>query len=169
MKATDYRMIAFEGDLDDITRKFNAWASGDDGIEIVNVQFVPLTFDTYANRHGVIVFYKKKVYKVEKLMSGKCKPVAERPMPKELISNKSAEELETLKAIQRNMAEISHAIEFGSCCRCWSGIQGLNRNIATLMNTLGWKKDGTTTVEYVGDGNTTWRTETKEDKNDRNN
>lgn len=65
--ATEHRMIAFEGDLDEVTRKFNAWASGDDGMEIINVQFVPLTFDTYANRHGVIVFYKKAVYKVEKL------------------------------------------------------------------------------------------------------
>lgn len=90
MRATDYRMVAFEGDLNELTRKFNAWASGDDGIEIVNIQFVPLTFDTYANQHGVIVFYKKEIYKVEKL----------------------------------------------------------------------------TSVEYAGDGNTTWRTETKEDKND---
>lgn len=100
MKATDYRMIAFEGDLDDITRKINAWASGDDGIEIVNIRCISRTFDTYTNCHAVIVFYKKEIYKVEKLTSGKCKP-----------------------AVQD-------------------------------------------TVEYAGDGNTTWRTETKEDKND---
>lgn len=153
MKATDYRMVAFEGDLDEVTRKFNAWASGDDGIEIVNVQFVPLTFDTYANRYGVIVFYKKEVYKVEKY-----KPVIERPTPKEAISSKSAEELKTLKAIQHNMAEISNSIAFGNCSRCWSGVQGLNRDMTTLKNMLGWKKDD------AGDGNTTWRTETKEDK-----
>lgn len=152
MKATDYRMIAFEGDLDDVTRKFNAWASGDDGIEIVNVQFVPLTFDTYSNRHGVIVFYKKEIYKVEKLKPG------------ESVPSKSVEELETLKAIQRNMAEISNSIAFGNCSRCWNGVQGLNRDMTTLKNMLGWKKDNTTTFEYAGDGNTTWRTETKEDK-----
>lgn len=29
--ATDYRMITFEGDLDDVAREFNAWASGADG------------------------------------------------------------------------------------------------------------------------------------------
>lgn len=161
MKATDYRMIAFEGDLDDVTRKFNAWASGGDGIEIVNVQFVPLTFDTYTNRHGVIVFYKKEVYKVEKY-----KPVIERPTPKEPISSKSAEELKTLKAIQHNMAEISNSIALGNCSRCWNGVRGLNRDMTTLKNMLGWKKDDATTVEYAGDGNTTWRTETKEDKND---
>lgn len=123
MKATDYRMIAFEGDLDDITRKFNAWASGDDGIDIIGIEFCPGRF-TKDGGQGLIVIYKKDVYKT-----------------KEPISSKSAEELETLKAIQRNMAEISHAIEFGSCRRCWSGIQGLNRDIATLMNTLGWKYD----------------------------
>ncbi len=76
MKTTDYRMVAFEGDLDEVTRKFNAWASGDDGIEITNIQFVPLTFDTYANRYAVVVFYTKEVYKVQK-----CKPVIERPTP----------------------------------------------------------------------------------------
>lgn len=141
MKATDYRMIAFEGDLDDVTRKFNTWASGDDGIEIINVQFVPLTFDTYTNRHGVIVFYKKEVYKVKKLTSGKCKLVVERPTAKEPISSKSAEELETLKAIQRNMTEISNSIAFGNCSRCWNGVQGLNRDMTTLKNMLGWKKD----------------------------
>lgn len=162
MKATDYRIVTFEGDLDEVTRKFNAWANGDDGIEIVNVQFVPLTFDTYSNRHGVIVFYKKEVYKVEKY-----KPVIERPTPKEPISSKSAEELETLKALQRNMADISHAMEFGSCSRCWNGIHGLEHGVATLKNILGRKKDDTTTVEYAGDGNTTWRTEMKEEnKND---
>lgn len=82
MMATDYRMIAFEGDLDDVTRKFNAWVSRDDGIEIVNIQFVPLTFDTYSNHYGVIVFYKKEVYKVEKY-----KPVIQRPKPKEMYTN----------------------------------------------------------------------------------
>lgn len=82
MMATDYRMITFEGDLDEVTRKFNAWASGEDGIAIISVQCMPLTFDTYANRHAVIVFYKKKVYKI-----GKYKPVIERPKPKEMYTN----------------------------------------------------------------------------------
>lgn len=127
MKATDYRMIAFEGDLDDVVRKFNAWASGDDGIEIVNVQFVPLTFDTYANRHGVIVFYKKEVYKVEKLMSDKCKPVAERQ--------------DTLKEISRNVATISDAMSFGYCSRCQGPTRELKHNIYVLKELLGLDKE----------------------------
>lgn len=64
------------------------------------------------------------------------------------------------------MAEISNAMEFGACSRCWNGVRGLEHGVATLKNILGRKKDDTTTVEYAGDGNTTWRTETKEDKND---
>lgn len=67
-KVTNYQMITFEGDLDDVTRKFNAWASGNDGIEIINVQFMPLTFDTYANRHAVIVVYKEEVHKVKRII-----------------------------------------------------------------------------------------------------
>ncbi len=149
MKATDYRMIAFESDLDDVTRKFNAWASGDDGIEIINVQFVPLTFDTYSNRYGVIVFYKKEVYKVEKLTSGKCKPVVQ----------------DTLKDISHELAVIADALSFGYCSRCQGLSRELKYNIHVLKGLLGLEDDATT-VEYAGDGNTTWRTETKEDKND---
>lgn len=140
MMATVYRMITFEGDLDDVTRKFNAWASCDDGIEIINIQFVPLTFDTYANRHAVIVVYKEEAHKVEKLTSDKCKPVIDRPTPKEPILCKSAEELETLKALQRNMANISNAMEFGACSRCWNGVRGLEHGVATLTKILSQEK-----------------------------
>lgn len=162
MKTTDYRMIAFEGDLDDVTRKFNAWASGDDGIEIINVQFVPHTFDIYANRYAVIVFYKKEIYKVEKLTSGKCKPVVERPAPKESVKQSGQD---TLKEISRELAVIADALSFGYCSRCQGPSRELRYNIRVLKEMLGLNDD-TTTVEYAGDGNTTWRTETKEDKND---
>lgn len=158
MKATDYRMIAFEGDLDDVTRKFNAWASGDDGIEIINVQFVPLTFDTYSNRHGVIVLYKKEIYKVEKLTSGKCKSVAER------TTHPVSED--TLKYISHKLTEIADAMSFGYCSRCQGPARELKYNIHVLKGLLRLDKEEETTVEYAGDGNTTWRTETKEDKND---
>nr|DAH33526.1 MAG TPA: Sporulation protein Cse60 [Caudoviricetes sp.] len=130
-----YRMVVFEGYLEDITRKFNAWASDDDGIDIIRIEFCPGRF-TKDGEQGLIVIYKKDVYKTKKANSDVCKPVVERPMPKEPISSKSAEELETLKAIQRNMAEISNSIAFGNCSRCWNGVRGLNRDMATLKNML---------------------------------
>lgn len=156
MKVINYRMISFEGDLDEVTRKFNAWASGVDGIEIINVQFVPLTFDTYANRHGVIVFYKK-VHTVEKY-----KP-AEQSTPNALDSEIGQE---TLKNISRELTVIRDALSFGYCSRCQGPTHNLKHNIHELKRLLGWNdtEDDKTTVEYAGDGNTTWRTETKEEK-----
>lgn len=133
MKTTDYRMVTFKGELVEVAEKFNTWMRKNDNVEVIDIKFAPLTFDTYANEFALVVLYRVEV---EKTSSDNCKlrPVIERPTP-------TPEELETLKVIQHNMAEISHAIEFGSCSRCWSGIQGLNRDMATLMNMLGWNYD----------------------------
>lgn len=147
MAVTDYRMITFEGDLDEVKRKFNAWTSGSDGIEIINVQFTPLTFDTYANRHGVIVFYK---------------------LIKQSTLNSEIGQ-ETLKDISCKLTTIADAMSFGYCSRCQGPVREFKRDIHELKRLLGWneKEENKATVEYAGDGNTTWRTETKgENKND---
>lgn len=63
------------------------------------------------------------------------------------------------------MGVISDAVAFGRCARCQNPTRELKYNIHVLKGLLGLKDDATT-VEYAGDGNTTWRTETKENKND---
>lgn len=113
MRATDYRMITFEGDLDEVTRKFNTWASNDDGIEIINIQFVPITFDTYANRHAVIVVYKGEVHKLRRIIP-------------------YMREKDPLTIFDPHIDKLD-------------------------------EEDDKATVEYAGDGNTTWRTEVKEE------
>lgn len=124
MKATNYRMVTFKGELVEVGEKFNTWVRKNDNVEVIDIKFAPLTFNTYANQFALAVLYR-----VEKASS-----VIERPTP-------IPEELETLKAIQRNMAEISNSIAFGNCSRCWNGVEGLNRDMTTLKNMLGWKKD----------------------------
>lgn len=185
MMATDYRMITFEGDLDEVTKEFNAWASGSDDIEIINVQFMPLTFDTYANRHAVIVFYKKAVYKVEKLTPKEAytkhmrekDPLVDRldeeddRPAKQSAPNALDSEIGqgTLKDISCKLTAIADAISFGYCSRCRGPVREFKRDIHELKSLLGWndKEENKATVEYAGDGNTTWRTEVKEEnKND---
>lgn len=191
MRATDYRMITFEGDLDEVTRKFNTWASGEDGIAIISVQCMPLTFDTYANRHGVIVFYKKAVCKVEKLTPKEAYTKHMREMDpltifdplidrldeeddkpaKQSAPNALDSEIgqETLKDISCKLTTIADAMSFGYCSRCQGPVREFKRDIHELKRLLGWneKEENKATVEYAGDGNTTWRTETKgENKND---
>lgn len=187
MMATDYRMITFEGDLDEVTRKFNAWASGEDGVAIISVQCMPLTFDTYANRHGVIVFYKKAVCKVEKLTPKEAYTKHMREMDpltifdplidrldeeddkpaKQSAPNALDSEIgqETLKDISCKLTAIADAMSFGYCSRCQGPVREFKHDIYELKRLLGWEEDKT--IEYAGDGNTTWRTEMKEEnKND---
>lgn len=160
MMTTNYRMVTFKGELVEIAEKFNTWMRQNDSVEVIDIKFAPLTFNTYANQFALAVLYG-----VEKVASDKCKPVIDRPTPKEPILCKSAEELETLKEISRNMGVISDAVAFGRCARCQNPTCELKYNIHVLKGLLGLKDDATT-VEYAGDGNTTWRTETKENKND---
>ncbi len=141
MRRTDYQMVAFEGDLNDVTRKFNDWASGDDGVEIVNVQFTP---DTHIDRYVVVIFYKKEVYKVKKLTPDKCKPVIERPTPKDLIKQSTLNPLDseillqTLRDISRELAGIDDAMSFGRCVRCQNPVRDLKYDIHVLKRLLGW-------------------------------
>lgn len=162
---TNYRMVTFKGELVEIAEKFNTWMRQNDSVEVIDIKFAPLTFNTYANQFALAVLYG-----VEKVASDKCKPVIDRPTPKEPILCKSAEELETLKEISRNMSVISDTVAFGACSRCWNGVRGIEHGMATLKKILSQEKDeeeNKTTIEYAGDGNTTWRTEMKEEnKND---
>lgn len=141
MRRTDYQMVAFEGDLNDVTRKFNDWASGDDGVEIVNVQFTP---DTHIDRYVVVIFYKKEVYKVKKLTPDKCKPVIERPTPKDLIKQSTLNPLDseillqTLRDISCELAGIDDAMSFGRCVRCQNPVRDLKYDIHVLKRLLGW-------------------------------
>lgn len=141
MRRTDYQMVAFEGDLNDVTRKFNDWASGDDGVEIVNVQFTP---DTHIDRYVVVIFYKKEVYKVKKLTPDKCKPVIERPTPKDLIKQSTLNPLDseillqTLRDISRELAGIDDAMSFGRCVRCQNPVRDLKYDIHVFKRLLGW-------------------------------
>lgn len=80
-----YRMVVFEGYLEDITRKFNVWASDDDGIDIIRIEFCPGRF-TKDGEQGLIVIYKKDTYKTKKTNSDACEPVVERPTAKELCA-----------------------------------------------------------------------------------
>lgn len=144
MRRTDYQMVAFEGDLNDVTRKFNDWASGDDGVEIVNVQFTP---DTHIDRYTVVVFYKKEVHKVTKLTPDKCKPVIERPTPKDLIKQTTLNALDsevllgTLRDISRELAGIDDAMAFGRCTRCQNPARNLKYYIHVLKRLLGWNEE----------------------------
>lgn len=80
-----YRMVVFEGYLEDIARKFNAWASDDDGIDIIRIEFCPGRF-TKDGEQGIIVIYKKDSYKTKKTNFDACEPVVERPTAKELYT-----------------------------------------------------------------------------------
>lgn len=56
-------------------------------------------------------------------------------------------------------------MSFGYCSRCQGPVREFKHNIYELKRLLGWEEDKT--IEYAGDGNTTWRTEMKEEnKND---